>query len=247
MKKFFIGFLMLSSSLVNAQHTQPYNGLNMNLGTLPLLSNAQTRSISPENFTGEKGKGAMAKLTDSVHRNKAISANAARELGDGWKLNPAILIEPGETFTLAEIQGPGAIQHIWMTPGGNWRLFILRMYWDDENEPSVECPVGDFFGVGWNTYAQINSIPVSVNPGSGFNAYWMMPFRKKCRITFTNMDTTTMGLFFQIDYTLTQVPDDIAYFHAQFRRSNPNTSSIHTLVDNIKGKGNTLALIWPGE
>ncbi|MEP6514004.1 MAG: glycoside hydrolase family 172 protein [Parafilimonas sp.] len=241
MKKSFIilssTFIILLASLCNAQLTQPYNGLNMNLGTLPLLSNAQTRSISAENFTGEKGRGGMAKLTDSVYFNKAISANSARELGQGWKLNPAIFIKAHETFTLANIDGPGAIQHIWFTPGGNWRLFILRMYWDDETQPSVECPVGDFFGVGWGSYAQINSLPVAVNPGSGLNCYWLMPFRKKCRITFENMDSTDMVLFFQIDYTLTQVPADMGYFHAQFRRSNPNTTSIHTLVDNIKGKG----------
>lgn len=126
-----------------------------------------------------------------------------------------------------------------MTPTGTWRFAILRIYWDDETEPSVECPVGDFFGMGWNQYAHLNSIAVTVNPGSAFNCYWVMPFRKKCKITMENInpDGAAMTCYYQIDYTLTDVPDDAAYFHAQFRRSNPNMTSVHTIVDGIKGKG----------
>ena len=105
-----------------------------------------------------------------------------------------------------------------MTPTGNWRHSILRFYWDDETEPSVECPVGDFFACGWGKYCQINSLPVCVNPGSAFNCYWQMPFRKKARITLENLDDKDMTLYYQINYTLTDVPKDAAYFHAQFRR-----------------------------
>ncbi|MGX5819927.1 glycoside hydrolase family 172 protein [Chitinophaga lutea] len=208
-----------------------FNGLQMNMGNLHLLSNAETRSISPENFTGEKGKGGMATLDQGAARN------AARDLGQGWKVNPYVHIEPGKTFTLAEINGSGAIQHIWMTPTGNWRYSILRFYWDDETTPSVEVPVGDFFGMGWGQYAQLSSLAVCVNPGSAFNCYWTMPFRKKCRITMENINTERMTLYYQVDYTLTEVPDDAAYFHAQFRRSNPNTGSLFTLADSIRGQG----------
>jgi len=74
-----------------------------------------------------------------------------------------------------------------MTPAGNWRYMIIRFYWDGEKEPSVECPVGDFFACGWGKYAHVNSLPVCVNPGSAFNCYWEMPFRKKCRITMENI------------------------------------------------------------
>lgn len=210
---------------------QPFNGLDMNMGTLHRLSDARTRSISPENFTGEPGKGGMATLEQGNARN------AARDLGQGWKVNPYVHIEPGQTFTLAEINGSGAIQHIWMTPTGNWRYSILRFYWDDETTPSVEVPVGDFFGMGWGEYAQLSSLAVTVNPGSAFNCYWTMPFRKKCRITMENINTERMTLYYQIDYTLTQVPDDAAYFHAQFRRNNPVKDAEFTLVDGIKGKG----------
>src|SRR4051812_30978315 len=116
-----------------AQQNEKFNGLDMNLGTLSKVSDAQSRSISPENFTGEKGKGGMADpVKDKNKRNVANAAGAARELGQGWKVNPYIIINPGETITIAEMEGPGAIQHIWMTPTGNWRLSILRFYWDDE-------------------------------------------------------------------------------------------------------------------
>ena len=108
----------------------------MNMGNLSRLSNAQSRSISPENFTGKKGKGAMADpVRDKDVRNKANAAGPAKDLGKGWKVNPFIIVKPGETVTIAEIDGPGAIQQIWMTPTGNWRFSILRMYWDDEKEP----------------------------------------------------------------------------------------------------------------
>jgi len=144
------------------------------------------------------------------------------------------------TFTLASIDGPGAIQHIWMTPApiNKTRWFILRFYWDDEEEPSVEAPMGDFFACGWGRYCQISSLPVCVNPGSAFNSYWTMPFRKKARITIENLDEETMTVYYQIDYTLTPVPADAAYFHAQFRREDPlKTKGLYTILDGVQGRG----------
>jgi hypothetical protein len=209
-----------------------FNGLGMNMGNLWRLSDAKTRSISPENFDGAKGKGGMATLEEG---NAHL---AARELGQGWKVNPYIIIQPGEVFTIADIEGPGAIQHIWMTPTGSWRNTIMRIYWDGLEHPSVECPVGDFFACGWGEYAQVSSLAVCVNPGSAFNCYWEMPFKKHAKITMENRDDEPMTLYYQIDYTLTQVPDDIGYFHAQFRRTNPLPyKEVYTIVDGIEGKG----------
>ena len=160
------------------------------------------------------------------------------ELGKGWKVNPYVIINPGETFTLAQINEPGAIQHIWLTPTGNWRYSIIRIYWDDEMVPSVECPIGDFFCMGWNVYAPVNSLAVCVNPGLAFNCYWAMPFRKKCKITMENIDPQkAMRLYYQVDYTLTSVPDNAAYFHAQYRRTSYIESSVYTIIDGIRGKG----------
>jgi hypothetical protein len=217
-------------AIVIAQAPPAFNGLETGLHNLHRLSNAETRSISPENFTGEKGRGGMA--------TEGTGKNAARNLGQGWKVSPSVRIKGGETFTMAEIDGSGAIQHIWMTPTGHWRTSILRMYWDGETEPSVEVPVGDFFGMGWGQYAHLNSLAVTVNPGSAFNSYWLMPFRKKARITMENLDDKDMVLYYQIDYTLTEVPADAAYFHAQFRRVNPlKFKDVYTLVDGIQGAG----------
>jgi hypothetical protein len=240
-KTFSLLTTLLISTLLFSQ--SDFNGLNMNMGNLYRMSDAETRSISPENFTGEKGKGGMAVPDPDAPLNTANATNAARDLGQGWKVNPFIRIKPGETFTLAEIEGPGSIQHIWMTPTGNWRFSIIRIYWDDEETPSVEVPVGDFFAMGWNQYAPLSSLAICVNPGSAFNCYWPMPFRKKCKITMENInDQDEMRLYYQIDYTLTDVPEDAAYFHAQFRRTNPNETSDYTIVDNIKGKGHFVGL-----
>ena len=223
----------------SAQSNYPFNGLDMNMGNLSRLSNAKSRSLSPENYNGEKGGGAKADPRDGTPElNVSNAAPAARTLGKGWKVNPFIIVKPGETITIADIDGPGAIQQIWMTPTGNWRFTIIRMYWDDETTPSVECPVGDFFCSAYNEYAQLSSLAVCVNPGSAFNCYWKMPFRKHARITIENINTSEeMRLYYQINYTLTEVPDDEAYFHAQFRRSNPTVGSLHTLLDGVKGKG----------
>lgn len=202
----------------------------MNITNLYLLDNAKSRSISPENFTGEKGKGGMAtEGTGAVH---------ARDLGQGWKISPSVRIQPGETFELANIEGSGIIEQIWMTPTGNWRFSILRFYWDDQEHPSVECPVGDFFACGWGEFAPVNSLAVCVNPGSAFNCYWPMPFRKRCRITLENIDDNPMTLYYQINYAETAVPDNAAYFHAQFRRVNPLPyKDVFTIVDGIEGHG----------
>jgi hypothetical protein len=202
----------------------------MNLGNLSRLSSAKTRSISPENFTGEKGQGGMA--------TTGTGEFAAQSLGIGWKLSPSIKIAAGEERVLAEIDGSGAIQQIWMTPTGNWRFSILRIYWDGAETPAVECPVGDFFACGWGKYAQVSSLPVCVNPGSAFNCYWEMPFRKACRMTLTNIGPDDMILYYQINYTLTDVPDDVAYFHAQFRRVNPLPyMDVYTILDGVQGQG----------
>lgn len=236
-KLFYIAFsfFVLANGL-SAQNSG-FNGIDMNLSNLSKLSDAKTFSISPENYTGEKGKGGMADpVKDKNLRNKANSANAARTLGIGWKVNPNVIIGAHETFTVADIKGPGAIQQIWMTPTGNWRFSILRIYWDDEKEPSVEVPVGDFFASAYNIYAQLSSLAVCVNPGSAFNCYWKMPFRKSARITLENLDDKDMVLYYQINYVQTKVPDDEGYFHAEFRRSNPTVRSLHTLVE-IEGKG----------
>jgi hypothetical protein len=197
---------------------------------LLLLTDAESRSICPENFSGEKGKGGMA--------ISGTGAECARDLGQGWKISPSVIIKAGETFEMADIQDPGVIEQIWMTPTGHWRFSILRIYWDDQETPSIECPVGDFFGCGWGKFCQISSLAVCVNPGSAFNSYWQMPFKKRCRITMENLDEQDMTLYYQINYSLQTIPENSAYFHAQFRRVNPLPyKEVYRILDGVEGQG----------
>ncbi len=109
---------------------------------LSRLADAQSRTISPENPAGVKGGAARAA--------DGVAAAAARDLGQGWKVNPYVYVRAGETLELADIDGPGVIRQIWLTPAGcPWRLLVFRFYWDDQEKPSVECPLGDFFAAGW--------------------------------------------------------------------------------------------------
>ena len=223
---------------------EQFDGLGMDLGNLARLSRAKTRSISAENPTGEKGRGGMA--------SDGPGAHAARDLGPGWKMSPCVRIDPGETYTLADITGPGAIQSMWLSgdvalKGSLARFFILRIYWDDQDRPSVECPSADFFASGWGQFAQINSLPVAVNPHRGYNSFWQMPFRKRCRITIENRHHEAMTHFYQINYALTDIPKGMGYFHAQFRRTNPLPyKEPYTIVDGIRGAGHYVgtALAW---
>lgn len=209
-----------------------FQGIMNGMGDLPRLFDAQSRSITPENLTGEQGKGGDIELCDGTQGAQA------RDLGKGWKVQPLVKIPAGETFTLADIEGPGMIGHIWMTPTGKWRDAILRIYWDEQTQPSVECPVGDFFCSGWERFSQVTSLAVCVNPGRAFNCYWNMPFRKRCRMTVENRSREEMCYYYQIDYTLMEIPEDCGYFHAQFRRVNPvPKGEVYTIVDGICGQG----------
>ncbi len=214
-----------------------FNGLDLHLGNLPRLSSARTRSISAENPDGAPGGGARA---------DADPTGPARRLGRGWKCRPAIWLEPAETVALADIDGPGAVQSIWIT-GSITRNLIVRMYWDGQAQPSVEAPLPDFFAVPWalqgvdrqGPFAQISALPIAVNPNRGLNCFWQMPFRRHCRITVENTHPAErQRCFYQINYTLTDVPDDAAYFHAQFRRTNPlPLGEVYTILDGIQGRG----------
>lgn len=197
------------------------------------LEDGVSRSVTAENPRGEKGAGGMAKIP------AADGTHPSRELGEGWKVRPSVNIEPGETFEIADIAGPGRITHIWMTAFPDcWRELILRMYWDGEETPSVETPLGDFFCNGWCERSNVRSIAIAVNPAGGFNCYFPMPFRKRARITVENLGTKQRIFFYQIDYLLTDVGETAGYFHASFRRENPTEyMRPMTIVDGIRGKG----------
>lgn len=201
------------------------------LSNIALLSSAETRSINAENPNGAKAGGARA---------IPQPGEASEVLGEGWKVRPCITVASGETVTLAEIDGPGLIQHIWITVEPMaYRTCILRMYWDGEETPSVECPLGDFFCHGQGDRHNVVSMPIAVNPSGGFNSYWPMPFRKHCRMTIENTWGKDIGgFFYQISYALQEVPAEAAYLHAQWRRSvTPMDCPEHVILDGVKGQG----------
>ncbi|MDD2362435.1 MAG: DUF2961 domain-containing protein [Oscillospiraceae bacterium] len=196
------------------------NKLNNRLDGLYLLSNAKTRSISAENKTGEKGGGGR----------------------DGGK---AIEIAPGETAVIADIRDCGMINSMWF--GGHiGSELVIRFYWDDLDYASVECPLNAFFAYGIpsnvnhfdGNFPILNSIPVVVAPCRGMSCYWQMPFRTRCRITVENVGTVPLGHFYQITYTLTELPEEASYFHAAYREKKPVAlNEPYVVIDGIKGKG----------
>ena len=230
-----------------------YNEFGGTLSNLALAKHRKSRAINAENPKGEKGKGGMA----------------ASHLGLSRKGSPCLNdIASGQTVTLAEIEGPGAINHIWITVDAKTtdadcfvlRDLVLRMYWDDEEEPSVESPLGDFFCCGFGRECNVNSMPIAVVPSRGLNCYFQMPFRKKARITLENQHVNPIPAFFyQVDYCLYDegLPEDIAYFHAQWRREKiTQLQKDYVILDNVKGKGHyvgtymaltTLERYWWGE
>ena len=211
----------------------------------------ESRSITYENCAGIKGAGGKAYST----------------LGQGRKGSAYIpTIDPWRTVTLADIHGCGIIRHIWMTVTDkvsekNQSILtdiVLRMYWDDSDIPSVQCPLGEFFGLAYGRTYEINSIPVAVNPMRGMNCYWPMPFKKHARITITNeCDEAIPAFFYQIDYCLKSTIKDLLYFHAQYRRQRlTEKGKDYVLIDEVSGRGKyvgtfleltTLESSWYGE
>ena len=143
--------------------------------------------------------------------------------------------------TLADIAGPGAIQHIWLTVHPRaWRSLIWRCYWDDEPTPSVEVPLGDFFCCGWGVRCQVNSLPVAVNPAGGFNCYWEMPFRQHARITLENLAPEPVeGFYYQIELCADSTcPTTRENRRPVAVRSNPLPyMQVHTVLAGVQGQG----------
>ncbi len=226
-----------------AQPPAATSGFSAGLGDLPMLSRAETRMVSPENPTGERGKGGMAIPNLNATDVPRFSQKAAVPLGQTWKARPFVNAKAGETVLIMDVEGPGIIQHIWMATEakyeGNGRACILRFYWDGEATPSIEVPLTDFFAVGHDIWAPVNSQAVIVNPASALNCYWPMPFRKRARITFTNESEKDLSLLtYQVTYQKMAIPEEAGYFHAQWRRAvSSRKNPEHVILDGIKGAG----------
>lgn len=189
------------------------------------IKNRQSFGFSAENPTGQKNGGTKGK--------------------DCEKLRPCIQIAPGETVTLCDTDGPGMITHIWFT-GYVGHSFVMRIYWENEEFPSVEAPISAFFGCAYDenfkdrdgNYIVLNSAKILTAPGRGFNSYWEMPFAKHCRITMENRGKKEETLFYMISGWYGEIPQDVGYFHAAYRQEHPVTKGrAYTIIDGIEGRG----------
>jgi len=209
------------------------------LGSLPHRAGLVTRQISAENPTGAKGGGAIWD-PDPQDPNLPHSGPALA-LGRGWKVRPFIQVKRGETATLADILGPGCINHIFITSDlPEYRALVLRITWDDEPTPSVEVPLGDFFALGHDAVPHhVTSLPVVVAPTRGMNCYWQMPFRRRALITMENQSYQDANVIaYSIMYNLQDVKDDAAYFHAHWRRTlTTRDYPEHVILDRVEGQG----------
>jgi hypothetical protein len=196
-----------------------------------LLSEALSRSISAENPTGEPGRGGGAVT--------GTGEAAGRDLGVGWKISPSIVIPPGERATLADIAGPGILRHIWLTVHPRWwRRMLLRFRWEHHEQPAVDVPLGDFFAQGWAEHAALSSQFVTVAPHGGLNSFWPMPFKDHAEVSLVNLSDEAATVYYQLDYTLEDVPAAAGYFHAEWRRSAPvDVDGLHTVIDLVQDRG----------
>jgi hypothetical protein len=229
--------------------------MGIEFNNIAKILDAETRVITAENVYGEKGMGGMAEVSSIPQKEvEKIGqmweySNPARELGRKWKVRPCITLPAQSITTIMDIDGPGCIQHIWMTVDSKvYRDLIIRFYWDNEEFPSVETPVGDFFCNSFNTRTNILAIPINVNPSGGFNCYFPMPFKKHAKITVENRASFNQGgFFYAITYALTDIDNKDAYFHAQFRRKNLlEYKEDYVIIDGIKGQGHYVGtmLAW---
>lgn len=193
--------------------------------TLFKMENRRNFGFSAENPTGTKGGGTRAK--------------------DCEKLSPCIQIQPGETVTLCDTDGPGMVTHMWFT-GYVGHSFVLRIYWENNEQPSVEAPFSAFFGCAYDenfsdrdgNYPVLNSAAMLVAPGRGFNSYFEMPFRKHCRITMENRGEKAETLFYMISGWYGEIPENSGYFHATYRQEHPvQKGRSYVILDGVHGKG----------
>ncbi len=236
MKRLYLFISLAFTAIFASAQIMPRNEL------YDLNTKVESRSISFENPTGAPGEG----------------GKAASELGVGRKGSPARRIEPGETVVLCDIQNPGTIHHIWMT--GEWtdhpwmqetgrsellRTTIIRAYWDGQEHPSIECPIGDFMGVAQARVKSYESAVHSVGESAAFNFWLPMPFNKSAKFTITNDSERAFTLFYQIDYTINDVhPDDVGRLHVCFRRENPTTlKQDFEILPKRTGKGRFIGAV----
>jgi len=178
--------------------------------------------------------------------NPAGARGAGGTAAGGRKGAPARMLSPGERVTLADIEGPGTVRHIWMTfppgPPAVMRALVLEVYYDGASEPSIATPCVDFFGLPHGRPAAYDSDIMSVHEARGYNAYAPMPFRRRLRMELTNASDRVQHFFYQVDYTLEpSLPEGAGYLHVAFRRENPTVlKRDFVIAEGLRGPGRFL-------
>ena len=191
-----------------------------------------SRSISFENPTGLPGQG----------------GKESSRLGPGRKGRPMVFLDPGEEVLLCDIEGPGTIRHVWMTTSQSQevlRALTVRVWWDGQEHPSIEAPLGDFMGFAHGRIVPFESAAHSVGEKGGLNLWLPMPFASRARMVLTYEGTPRIPLFYSIDYTLgDEHPPDVGRLHVLFRRENPTTAGRDfELLPRRVGKGRFLGTV----
>ena len=184
----------------------------------------------------------MSHLLNDLARKRNRRARRVSSWDKSGRNADRWILKPGETRVLANIKGPGAITHIWMTQRNHYRECLLRITWDGADAPSVLCPLGDFFGLGHNIVNSYESQLFTAstrwnnqfNQGCALNCYAPMPFRKRAKIELINQSNEPHMQYFYIDYETMDddLDDDLMYFHTEFRRENPFGGWDHEILVN---------------
>ena len=206
-------------------------GTSAALGTFAALRPPRAHAQTP----GRGSLDALARARDA--RLAHYSSYDPRQRNDDFRR-----VAPGETLTLVDHRGAGTVRRWWLTiaPRNDvaiQRQLIVRAYWDDEAEPSVEVPVSDFFGMGFGEWRDFASVPLNMTSG-GYNSYWPMPFRRRARITVENRSSKVVDrLYYNVGVeAVDRLPDDALYFHAQFRRTTTRAGE-PVVVLEAEGRG----------
>ena len=215
----------------------------------PQSAVAQTSSVRPsaDSFLPRYAR------VQNYHALKQSSHDPTGGNKDFWNVGA------GETKEIFNSAQPGAITHIWFTISAQGPMhlkeLVLRAYWDGNAKPSVETPIGDFFGLNLGQYQIYESAYLACSPGKSLNSYFVMPYKKSARLTVTNEGTRPVGAFYSnIDYQNAAVPDDSLYFHAQYRQATPNvpttgedtklnpTGKLNYVYGETRGRGHLMGV-----
>jgi hypothetical protein len=208
--------------------------------------------VSPAALAQTGSMGALTRVQPGV--TKAVTSSDPEFSSN---LDRRTYIQPGETMVMADIEGAGVINHIWLTfaeARPNWLEadggahpgeLVLRMYWDGADEPAVEAPLGDFFGAGFGMRHEVKSLAVAVEDGDGYNTYWQMPYFERALITVTNEGAKRVrSFYYHIDYTeLESLPEGTAYFCAQYHQAFPEQLGQDYLILDAEGQGHYVGTV----